>query len=151
MCRITSVSGRSADQPRVPCWTCTPMSNASVVLFSCVSFVFGHEQNACLISSSFFFLACRASFLLFQKIAHTCKAEKGVALVGGTHLDALRLVLWKGADGVWQQQIRVACLQVRRTRNGCGLLLCRIDRSDRQHSLKFATCASRLASSYSWC
>ena len=132
-------------------WTCTPVSNASVVLFSCVSFVFGHEQNACLISSSFFFLACRASFLLFQKIAHTCKAEKGVALVGGTHLDALRLVLWKGADGACYHQIRLPCFQVLRTRNGCGLLLCRIDRSDQTAQLKFATCASRLASSYSWC
>ena len=118
-------------------WTCTPVSNASVVLFSCVSFVFGHEQNACPSRRLVFFLTCRASFLMFQKnhrIVHTCKAEKGVALVRGTHLDALRLVLWKGADGVWQQQIRVACLQVCRTRNGCGLLLCRIDRSDRQHS-----------------
>ena len=40
-------------------WTCKPVSNASVVLFSCVSFVCGYEQNACLISS-FFFNTCRA-------------------------------------------------------------------------------------------
>ena len=98
MCRITSVSGRSADQPRVsfghvsPCethqWFCF------LVFDSCV------VTSRTLVSSRRFF-ACRASFLLFQKIAHTCEAQKGVALVGGTHLDVLRLVLWKGADGVW--------------------------------------------------
>ena len=51
-------------------WTCKPMSNASVVLFSCVSFVFGYEHNACLISSFFFFWRAALRFCCSKK-SHT--------------------------------------------------------------------------------
>ena len=141
MCRITSVSGRSADQQRVSfgssslCqthqWFCFRVFHSCVV-----------TSRTLVPSRSLFF--CVPRFVKKQKnhrIVHTGKAQQGVAQVGRTHLDALRLVLWKGPDGVWSQQIRVACLQVRRTRNGCGLLLCRIDRSDQTAQFDFATFA----------
>ena len=122
-------------------WKFKLVSNASVVLFSCVSFVCGYEQNACFISSFVFLRAALCKKQKNHRIVHTGKAQQGIAQVGRTHLDGLRLVLWEGPDGVWSQHIRVACLQVRRTRNGCGLLLCRIDRSDQTAQFDFATFA----------
>ena len=141
MCRITSVSGRSADQQRVSfgnsslCqthqWFCFRVFHSCVVtsrtlvpsrrLFFCVPRFVKNKKN--------------------HRIVHTSKAQQGVAQVGRTRLDALRLVLWKGPDGVWSQHIRVACLQVRRTRNGWGLLSVVSTGATRQHSLIFATCA----------
>ena len=61
--------------------------------------------------------------------------------MGRTHLDTLRLVLWKGADGACYHQIRLPCFQVLRTCSGCGLLLCRLDGSEQVAQLDLATCA----------
>ena len=135
MCRITSVSGRSADQQRVSfgnsslCqthqWFCFRVFHSCVVT----------SRTLVLISSFVFLRAALCKKQKNHRIVHTSKAQQGVAQVGRTRLDALRLVLWKGPDGVWSQHIRVACLQVRRTRNGWGLLSVVSTGATRQHSL----------------
>ena len=132
MCRITSVSGRSADQQRVsfghasPCqthqWFCFRVFHSCVV------------TSGTLVPSSFVFFLRAALIKKNEKIIESCtRARRSEVL--HTRLDALRLVLWKGPDGVWSQHIRVACLQVRRTRNGWGLLSVVSTGATRQHSL----------------
>ena len=77
MGRITSVFWEKRRSAACFVWTCTPVSNASVVLFSCVSFVFGHEQNACLISSSFFFFGVpRFVFVVPKNRTHVQGGER---------------------------------------------------------------------------
>ena len=134
MCRITSVSGRSADQPRVPfghvrpCqthqWFCFRVSHSYLV------------TSRTLVSSRrlFFFWRAALRFCCSKKSHTRARRSEGVAQVGAHILTPYGWCYGREQMVFGQQQIRVACLQVCRTRNGCGLLLCRIDRSDRQHS-----------------
>ena len=142
MCRITSVSGRSADQPRVLFRRGSPCQQHQR-FFSCASFMCGYEENACLISSFFFFL--RAALVKNNNSETRAHMQGAVRfpLVGRTHLDNVQgCCVGRGQMVLADQQIWLPCFQVLRTCSGCGLLLCRLDRSDQVAQLEnLATCA----------
>ena len=83
MCRVTSVPGRSTDQPRVSFRPVSPCQQHQR-FFGCASFMYGYEENACLISSFFF---SRAALVLKTNNSKTRAHVEGAVkfCTGGSH------------------------------------------------------------------